>query len=155
MPDTNEDITVEDGFVRLHGQRIPVQGEIPDEQARLRLEETLREARRQQGELEQKYPYMAGGRTVLGPEVSTDGLNLRWREETYVPQSHEKVLRDVRAVAAIHCSALLELLHDDGIRLPEPALRVYQLLYDELTLTMPALAQNHPAVVPRLPEGMK
>jgi len=127
----------------------------PEDKADFFLEEQLREARRQQRELNQKYPYMDGGKTVLGPGVFTDGAVISWKGENYVPQCHLKAYRDVRAVAAIHCSALMELLHDEGIRLPENALRVYQLLYDELTLTMPALAKAHPAVLPRLPEGME
>jgi hypothetical protein len=127
----------------------------PDRDAMAFMERQLQEARARQRELDQKYPYMDGGRTVLGPEIFTDGAVVCWKGENYVPQSHVKAHRDVRAVAAIHCSALLELLHDEGIRIPESALRVYQLLYDELTLTMPALAERHPAVLPRLPEGME
>lgn len=128
----------------------------PEEQElRSKLEDRIREARREQRELDQRYPYMDGGRTALGPEVFTDGQVISWKAANYVPQSHVEALRNVRAVAAIHCSALLELLHDEGIQLPESALRVYQLLYDELTLTMPALAKAHPAVLPRLPEGME
>lgn len=128
----------------------------PDEDGTaLMLESRLREARRQQKELERTYPYMDGGKTVLGPEVFVRGGVLHWKGQKYVPQQHEQVLRSIRSVAGIHCGALFELLHDAGIRLPENALRVYQLLYDELTLTMPALAEEHPAVLPRLPEGME
>lgn len=148
MPDVND----EDRFVP--GMRVNERPQ-PEDKAAAFLEEQLREARRQQRELDQRYPYMDGGKTVLGPEVFTDGAVISWKGENYVLQSHVKALRDLRAVAAIHCSALLELLHDEGIRLPESALRVYMLLYDELTLTMPALARAHPAVLPRLPEGME
>jgi hypothetical protein len=119
------------------------------------LEQQIREARAQQKELDRTYPYMDGGRTVLGPEIFTDGRTVCWKGENYLPQSYVEALRNIRAVAAIHCSALVELLHDEGIQLPQSALRVYQLLYDELTLTMPALANAHPAVLPRLPEGME
>lgn len=119
------------------------------------LERQIREARSQQEELDRKYPYMDGGKTVLGPEVFARGGVLNWKGVNYVPQEHEQTLRNIRSIAGIHCGALFELLHDAGMRIPEPALRVYQLLYDELTLTMPALAEEHPAVLPRLPEGME
>lgn len=131
----------------------------PDPDATAFMEGQIREARERQRELEAErtrtYPYMDGGATVLGPEVFVKGGVLCWKGVNYVPQEYEQALRTVRTVAGIHCGALLELLHDDGIRLPESALRVYQLLYNELTLTMPALAENHPAVLPRLPEGMQ
>lgn len=130
-----------------------------DEDASRFMEAQIREARERQKELEAErtrtYPYMNGGATVLGPEVFVKGGVLCWRGQNYVPQEYERTLRAVRTVAGIHCSALMELLHDAKIQVPESALRVYQLLYDELTLTMPALAENHPAVLPRLPEGMQ
>lgn len=122
------------------------------------LEGLLRQARRQQRMINGKmsvFPYKDGDLTVLGPEVFTDGTVICFKGVNYVPQEFEQTLRSIRSVAAIHCSALMELLHDAGIRVPESALRVYQLLYDELTLTMPALAEAHPAVLPRLPEGMQ
>ena len=149
MPDVNE----EDERFFQPGAR--TERPIADDKADAFLEQQIREARQQQKELDRKYPYMDGGRTVLGPEVFTEGAVICWKGENYVPQSHAEALRTVRTVAGIHCGALLELLHDEGIRLPESALRVYQLLYDELTLTMPALARRQPAVLPRLPEGMQ
>lgn len=158
MPDVNEDAegpmtTVNNMLVQLDGVATPIAD--LDNEKRQYLEDQLREARRQQRELNLKYPYMQGGRTVLGPEVSTDGRTIRWKDETYVPQSYEKVLRDIRAIAGIHCEAMLELLHDAGLRLPDNVLHLYMLLKDELTLTVPALAQSRPHVVPRLPEGMQ
>lgn len=146
MPDVNEDPVIPDA--------IPAE----DKDIPANLELLLQQARRQQREINGKtsvYPYRDGDVTVLGPEVFTSGTVICHKGVNYVPQEYEQTLRSIRSVAAIHCSALVELLHDAGIRLPEPALRIYQLLYDELTLTMPALAENHPAVLPRLPEGMQ
>lgn len=154
MPDVNEDpVVVNNMVVQLDGVTMPV-GE-DGQQFQQALEDKLREARRRQQELDKRYPYMEGGATVLGPEVFAKGGMLCWKGVNYVPQEHEQALRTVRTVAGIHCGALFELLHDAGIQMPENALRVYQLLYDELTLTMPALAKAHPAVLPRLPEGMQ
>lgn len=151
MPDVNED--PEDARMAL--LRPELDKDIPES-----LDSLLREAKRRQREIEAskaepQYPYPDGDLTVLGPEVFTDGTVICHKGVNYVPQEHEQVLRSIRSVAAIHCTALIELLHDAGIRLPESALRIYQLLYDELTLTMPALAERHPAVLPRLPEGMQ
>jgi hypothetical protein len=157
MPDVNEDET-DSQWMRIQAEARAEEGEVTqaerEEMGQL-LERQITEARRQQQELDRKYPYMDGGATVLGPEVFAKGGVLCWKGQNYVPQEYEQTLRTVRTVAGIHCGALLELLHDAGIRLPDNALRVYQLLRDELTLTMPALAENHPAVVPRLPEGME
>lgn len=155
MPDVNENMFVP-------GQKVN-ERPTPEDKAEAFLELQMREEVRRQGEakleklmeMNRAYPYEDGDHTVLGPEIFTDGTVISWRGENYVPQSHVQALRDLRAVAGIHCGALLELLHDGGVRMPENALRIWQILYDELTLTIPALAENHPAVMPRIPEGME
>jgi len=147
MPDVNDDERMFQPGARTRPE--------PEDKAEAFLEMQLREERARQKELERTYPYMDGGRTVLGPEVFTDGAVISWKGQNYVPQSHVEALRTIRSVAGIHCGALFELMHDEGIRMPESALRIWQILYDELTLTMPALAESHPAVLPRLPEGME
>lgn len=150
-----EQQALEDRLASAPPVRLSVAESAPKSEVEEHLEDAIRAARRQQRELEQTYPYADGDHTVLGPEIFTDGTVISWKGENYVPQSHVQALRDIRAVAGVHCGALLELIHDGGVRMPEPALRVWQILYDELTLTMPALAENHPAVLPRLPEGME
>lgn len=148
MPDVNE----EDRFVP--GMRTSDRP-TPEDKADAFLEAQLREARRQQRELEQKYPYMDGGKTVLGPEVFLKGGVLHFKDIPHVPQEQVRVLRDLRSVCGIHLQAMGDLMHDAGIQMPDSVLRLYLILVDELTLTMPALAESHPAVLPRLPEGME
>lgn len=53
-------------------------------------------------------------------------------------------LRHLRAVAGIHFQAIGHHLNDAGIRLPDPVYRLCRLLDDELTLTLEALAEQHP-----------
>lgn len=101
------------------------------------------------------YPHPDGDRTVLGPEIFTDGTVICWKGRNYVPQEQVQALYGLRAVCAIHLRAMVELMEDKGIGLSDSALRLYLILTDELTLTMPALAERHPAVLPRLPEGME
>ena len=109
----------------------------------------------QQCELEKRrYPYASGELTILGPGVLTDGTVISWAGENYVPQEQVEALVRLRAIAAIHCGTLSQLLDDAGIPMPEDVLRVYLLLLDELTLTPGALAREHPTVMPRLPRGM-
>lgn len=127
----------------------------PEDKGEAFLEAQLREARRQQCELEQRYPYMDGGKTVLGPEIFVKGGVLSWKGVNYVPQEQVRALRDLRSVCGIHLQAMAELMYDGGVRFPDSALRLYLLLVDELTLTLPALAESHPAVLPRLPEGLE
>lgn len=153
MPDVNGEKCLQGGD-EVDAQDIRVTPEEKREMAEY-LEQQIREARSRQKELERTYPYMDGDLTVLGPEIFTDGTAISWKGQNYVPQSHVEALRAIRSVAGIHCGALLELIHDGGVRMPESALRIWQILYDELTLTMPALAENYPAVLPRLPEGME
>lgn len=153
MPDVNE--TNEERQLRWGRIQEEVHAEVDRERWQKELEGKLREARRQQRELEQRYPYMDGGRTVLGPGISVRGGVLTWKDVDYVPQEQVRALRDLRSVCGIHLQAMAELMHDAGVRFPDNALRLYLLLVDELTLTLPALAENHPAVLPRLPEGME
>jgi hypothetical protein len=127
----------------------------PEDKAEAFLAMQLQEVRRQQAELNRKYPYADGDRTVLGPEVFTDGAVICWKGKNYVPQEQVAVLRSLRAVCAIHLRAMVELMEDKGIGLSDSALRLFMILNDELTLTLPALAEAHPAVLPRLPEGME
>jgi hypothetical protein len=54
-------------------------------------------------------------------------------------------LRGLRAVAGIHFRAIGHHLNDAGIRLPDHVVKLCQLLDDELTLTLDALAEQHPA----------
>lgn len=153
MPDVNE--TNEERQLRWGMIQEEVHAEVDQERQQKELEDKLREARRQQRELEQKYPYMDGGKTILGPEVFLKGGVLHFKGIPHVPQEQVRALRDLRSVCGIHLQAMAELMHDAGVRFPDNALRLYLLLVDELTLTLPALAENHPAVLPRLPEGME
>jgi hypothetical protein len=148
MPDVND----EDRFVP--GMRMNERPQ-PEDKADAFLEMQLREARRQHAELTGKYPYADGDRTVLGPEIFTDGAVICWKGKNYVPQEQVEVLRSLRAICSIHLRAMVELLEDKGIGLSDGALRLFMILNDELTLTLPALAEAHPAVLPRLPEGME
>lgn len=101
------------------------------------------------------YPYQDGEYTVLGPEVVTDGKVIMWKGENYSPQENEMVLSNLRSIVSMHYGALIELLHDDGFRFSESTMRLHQMITDELTLTLPALAEQHPIILPRLPEGLK
>lgn len=74
---------------------------------------------------------------VYSMQVAMELRDLRATVEQY---------QHLRAVAGIHCSALGNLLHDAGIRMPDSALRMYLLLQDELTLTLNALARQRPAL---------
>lgn len=147
MPDVNEDMFVP-------GEKVNHRPS-PEDKADAFLEAQLREARRQQRELEQRYPYMHDGATVLGPDVSLKGGVLIWKGEEYVPREQVKALMDLRSICGIHCGALGELMYDAGIQMPENVLRLYLILMDELTLTIGALAESRPTVMPRLPKGME
>jgi hypothetical protein len=160
MPDVSREedgpMVVNNTFVQCEGHdREKSDTPVAQDKMDVLLEEQIREARRQYQEINQKYPYMDGGKTVLGPEIFANGSVLCWKGENYVPQEQVRALVDLRAVAGIHCGALGELFHDAGIEMPENALRLYFILLDELTLKLDALAKSHPAVMPRVPRGMK
>lgn len=155
MPDVNEDET-DRQWEELRSEAQKEEQQSADDQ----IGELLRKARSQQRELvgqHSPFPYKDGDLTVLGPEIfaSGDGSVLSWKGENYVPQEQVKALSDLRTVAGIHCGALGELLHDSGVRMSDGALRIYMLLLDELTLTVPALAEQHSAAMPRVPKGME
>lgn len=162
MPDVNEENTptvVNNYFVpgEKMGERSASEGMAEAFLALKIQEERQRQADLQETRAQRKpeYPHADGSHTVLGPEIFTDGAVICWKGQNYVPQEQLQVLRDLRTVCSIHLRAMVELMEDKGIHLPDNALRLFLLLNDELTLTMPALAESHPAVLPRLPEGME
>jgi hypothetical protein len=160
MPDVTEEangpMVVNNTFVQCDGHGSE-EGDSPIVQDKMDilLEEQIREARRQYQEINQKYPYMDGSKKVLGPEIFTDGTVISWKGDNYVPQEQVRALTVMRSIASIHCAALGELLEEGGVAMPEKAMRVYVMLLEELSLELPALARRHPAVLPRVPRGMK
>lgn len=144
---------MQDYFRRMDSQKVNILFD-KDETRRL-IGEQIAKAGEEWRKENPEYPYQDGEYTVLGPEVVTDGKVIMWKGQNYSPQENEMVMSNLRKIISMHYGALIELLHDEGLRFSESTMRLHQMITDELTLTLPALAEQHPIILPRLPEGLK
>lgn len=83
----------------------------------------------------------ACGRGDAAPSVAD--WEQQWDRADQAEQERDQ-LRHLRAVTGIHFRAIGHHLNDADIQLPTAVFRLCQLVDDELTLTLTALAQQHP-----------